>query len=150
MQQIPKTFSMYSVLLLWFFFLFQTCSLSLPCAFSFLFTVSFLLLLYSEYLISSCSGTIQLPLQVATVAFFFFPPHLSHWQFFINAAFFATLTGITSFIFSYSALISILYFIQYREQRLSGVLCQKMKGWKQRVFQKQTELFIAENMSLIL
>lgn len=43
----------------------------------FFFIVSFLLLLYSEYLISSYSGTIQLPLQVGIVFFFFFfPPHI--------------------------------------------------------------------------
>lgn len=59
----------------------------------FFFIVSFLLLLYSEYLISSYSGTIQLPLQVGIVFFFFFfsPSYLSEWHFisavFINAAF---------------------------------------------------------------
>ena len=87
--QIPETFSMYSVLLLWPFFLFQTCFLSPMCTLFSLYS-GFLLLLNSEYLISSYSSAIQLPLQVATV-FFPFLSQFSHWLFipgvFINAAF---------------------------------------------------------------
>lgn len=86
----------------------------------FFFIVSFLLLLYSEYLISSYSGTIQLPLQVGIVFFFFFFPLISFRMTFYFSSFYQccileTLTGTTIFFFSCSALASILYFIQYWE-----------------------------------
>lgn len=122
-----------------------------PMCLQFSFYSEFLLLLNSEYLISSYSSSIQLPLQVATVFFPFF--RIFHTGFlsreFLSMLHFCNSHWHHHFLFSYSILLSILYFIQYWEGRLAGILCQKLKGWKQRVLQKRIELFIVEKISVI-
>lgn len=72
-----------------------------PMCLQFSFYSEFLLVLNSEYLISSYSSTIQLSLQVATVFPFFFTSFTLAFYpgNFYQCCIFATLTGITIFFF---------------------------------------------------
>lgn len=79
-----------------------------------------LLLLNSEYLISSYSSTTQIPLQVATVFFSFFF-HIFHTGFlsqeFLPMLHFCNSHWHHHFLFSNYIFLSILYIIQYWEGR---------------------------------
>lgn len=96
----------------------------------------FLLLLNSEYLISSYSSTNQLPLQVATV---FFPSFFtsSHWLFiprvFINAAFLQlSLASPFSFLLLHFSFHSVYHSVLRRE--IGSYFMPKNKGMETKGF----------------